>query len=253
MTVAKVSHIARYFLALAVGKTGEMGSITPLKLQKLVYYAQGYHLAMAGEPLFAEVIQAWAHGPVVPELYHQYKGFEHRPIPPAEGFDPGVLSEGVRRFLEDVFADRAPFTAWHLREMTHAERPWLEAFVHGQNAEITHASLARYFAERFRLELRDLADPADAVLSAVLAEHPELPVMIHMARRELDRRFGPDAVMSLSGYADPEEDFQCAVLRVYTELPLEELKRRRNLFDEEWWLERMGGGRLLINFEPRPA
>lgn len=57
MTSVKVSHVARYLLALSAGKAGEMGSISPLKLQKLVYYAQGYHLAMTREPLFAEPIQ----------------------------------------------------------------------------------------------------------------------------------------------------------------------------------------------------
>lgn len=189
----------------------------------------------------------------MPELYHQYRTFDHRPIPPADGFDPSVLADGIRLFLEDVFADRAPFTAWHLREMTHAERPWLEAFVPGQNVEIPRDRLAAYFAERFRIELKDLADPADSVLAELLSQRPELPVLIHMARRELDRRFGPDATMSLTGHADPEENFQCAVLRVFTDLPPDEAIRRRDVFDEEWWLERMGGGHLSVNFELRPG
>lgn len=63
--------VAKYFLSKVEEDIGD--GISNLKLQKLVYYAQAYHLAMYGEPLFGERVEAWEHGPVVPELYREYK------------------------------------------------------------------------------------------------------------------------------------------------------------------------------------
>ena len=64
---------AKYFLAQASEDAGDL--ISNLKLQKLVYYAQGFHLALYDEPLFLEAIEAWTHGPVVPDLYRHYKKY----------------------------------------------------------------------------------------------------------------------------------------------------------------------------------
>ncbi len=55
-------------------------SLTPMKLQKLVYYAQGWHLALKKTALVFEQIEAWEYGPVVVSLYHEFKGFGNRPI-----------------------------------------------------------------------------------------------------------------------------------------------------------------------------
>ncbi|MFM6174756.1 MAG: Panacea domain-containing protein [Sphaerospermopsis kisseleviana] len=70
-------EVAKYFIRLA-HETGSF--ISNLKLQKLVYYAQAWHLALFEQPLFNEDFEAWIHGPVVPELYHYYKKFGWRNI-----------------------------------------------------------------------------------------------------------------------------------------------------------------------------
>ena len=62
---------AKYFLAQVSEDAGDL--ISNLKLQKLLYYAQGFHLALYDQPLFPEAIEAWTHGPVVPDLYRHYK------------------------------------------------------------------------------------------------------------------------------------------------------------------------------------
>src|SRR5260221_3271487 len=69
--------VADYFIRLA-NETGSF--ISNLKLQKLVYYAQAWHLGIKGAPLFQEDFQAWVHGPVIPELYQKYKSFAWQPI-----------------------------------------------------------------------------------------------------------------------------------------------------------------------------
>jgi uncharacterized phage-associated protein len=65
--------IAKWFIAWT-GQVEE-ARLSNLKLQKLLYYAQGHYLATAGQPLFDDRIQAWSHGPVVPTVYHEYKKF----------------------------------------------------------------------------------------------------------------------------------------------------------------------------------
>ncbi|HOI75196.1 MAG TPA: DUF4065 domain-containing protein [Syntrophales bacterium] len=118
--------VAKYFLTLNDPEIGDL--ISNLKLQKLVYYAQGFHLAIEDEPLFSDSIEAWAHGPVIPALYHDYKCFADGPIPPPDYFDVSNLSEDVRSLLDDVYSVFGQFSAWKLRNMTHEEPPWIEAW-----------------------------------------------------------------------------------------------------------------------------
>lgn len=133
--------VAKYFLSLTNEEEGDL--ISNLKLQKLVYYAQGSHLAIYDKPLFEEEIHAWAHGPVVPELYHEYKVHGQGSIPYPEEFDFSVLEEDTREFLNDVYDTFGQFSAWKLRNMTHEEPPWRDAYE--SKVVITHKSLQEYF------------------------------------------------------------------------------------------------------------
>ncbi|MEM9215382.1 MAG: type II toxin-antitoxin system antitoxin SocA domain-containing protein [Cyanobacteria bacterium P01_F01_bin.150] len=72
-------EVANYFLSLMDEDAGDL--ISNLKLQKLVHYAQGIHLALYDKALFPETIEAWTHGPVVPELYHRYEKFGSALLP----------------------------------------------------------------------------------------------------------------------------------------------------------------------------
>src|SRR5258708_36262190 len=70
--------VANYFLGLA--KANRV-TLDPMKLQKLIYFAHGWHLALYdGEPLINEEIQAWQYGPVVQSVYHEFKQFGADPI-----------------------------------------------------------------------------------------------------------------------------------------------------------------------------
>jgi len=94
-----VEDVAHYFLELE----GDAGEISNLKLQKLVYYAQGFSLALRGQPLFDAAIEAWMHGPVVPGLYRRFRDYGSNPIPPSAEFDSSVLSADERHLIEEVF------------------------------------------------------------------------------------------------------------------------------------------------------
>lgn len=113
--------IADYFIHLA-NETGSF--VSNLKLQKLVYYAQAWHLAFFEDPLFVEEFEAWVHGPVVPDLYHNYKHFGWQPI--NEDVEP-ELPDSVWEFLDDVADEYFGCDAYDLKKMTHLEDPWLRA------------------------------------------------------------------------------------------------------------------------------
>jgi len=137
----KCSDVAKYFLSLNDEEVGEL--ISNLKLQKLVYYAQGFHLAMMDSPLFADSIEAWAHGPVVPSLYHAYKEYGAGAIPVPVDFDPDIIDSSTSALLDEVYSVFGQFSAWKLRNMTHDEPPWIEAFK--GDGVISTVTMKKYF------------------------------------------------------------------------------------------------------------
>lgn len=112
------------------------------KLQKLVYYAQGFALALFDKPLFSERIEAWTHGPVIPALYHEYKGYGAGAIPSPAILDFPKYDQETRDLLDEVYAVYGQFAAWKLRNMTHKEPPWCNT---PEGHEITHDALRAYF------------------------------------------------------------------------------------------------------------
>jgi uncharacterized phage-associated protein len=136
--------IAKYFLAQVEEELGD--SISNLKLQKLAYYAQGFHLAMfEGIPLFDEKIEAWTHGPVIPDLYDLYKDYESGPIPLPKDLDLSVYSDEARKLLDEVYSVYGQFSAWKLRDLTHDEKPWLDAYRSAPGSEISLKSMQDFF------------------------------------------------------------------------------------------------------------
>ncbi len=120
--------IADYFIALS----NEMQSpITNLKLQKLVYYAQAWNLALLKRELIHEDFQAWVHGPVISNLYNDYRHFSWKPII-REDLQEGSLSEiknefepDVLKVLADVEYEYFGLEAYQLEKLTHNEDPWI--------------------------------------------------------------------------------------------------------------------------------
>jgi len=119
--------IAKWFVAWA---EAEDADISNLKLQKLLYYAQGHHLAEKGRPLFRDALQAWSHGPVVEQVYHEFKGFGSGDITLRDDdpFDWKDVDEDTTQFLMAVWDKYGGIAAWRLRNMTHQEPPWKRHF-----------------------------------------------------------------------------------------------------------------------------
>jgi len=118
--MASVHDIAAYILK-------KRGAMTAWKLQKLVYYSQAWSLVWDEKPLFSARIEAWANGPVVPQLYRLHRGkFTVSSWPDGER---GNLSQTERETVDAVlkfYGDRTP--QW-LSDLTHREEPWLKARV----------------------------------------------------------------------------------------------------------------------------
>ncbi len=132
--------IANYFLDLA--DRDETG-LDPMKIQKLVYFGHGWHLAIKNEPLIRERVEAWEYGPVIPSLYGQFKKFGNGPIKERafkiefEGlkFKSRIASleqqadertnEFTRPLLDRIWAIYGNYSGIQLSNMTHADgSPW---------------------------------------------------------------------------------------------------------------------------------
>lgn len=119
--------------------------LTNLKLQKLLYYAQGFHLAIHNTPLFPESIEAWTHGPVVPDIYYIYKDFGSNVIELENDVDFSELNPEIKQVLDDVYQVYGQFSAFKLRDLTHEEPTWKNAL---PRQTISHQSLKEYFKTR---------------------------------------------------------------------------------------------------------
>lgn len=132
--------------AFILHKRGEM---TTMKLQKLVYYCQAWSLVWDEEPLFPERIEAWANGPVVPQLYDYHKGmFKVSNWPQG---DPDVFDKEQRATINSVLKYYGGKNSQYLKDLTHREKPWRKArkgLGPGErgNHEITHASMMEYYS-----------------------------------------------------------------------------------------------------------
>lgn len=139
--MANVHDVASFILK-------KHGTMTAMKLQKLVYYCQAWSLVWDEKPIFREKIVAWANGPVAPALYTLHRGvfklssWRHGNSQKLNG-DAKDTIDGVLNFYGDK-------TAQWLSDLTHEETPWRDAragIAPGEagNSEIKHSAMAEYY------------------------------------------------------------------------------------------------------------
>ena len=117
-----------------------------MKLQKMLYYEQGYHLAAFGTPLFDEDVEAWMYGPVVSSVYEHFKEHGASGIMP-ETENPIELSEDEENLFNDVFDAYVDFSAYGLMRKTHGESPWRKTTT-GFGNVIGHDKMAEFFSKK---------------------------------------------------------------------------------------------------------
>ena len=136
----KATDIANFLVYLM---SDSCDDLTNLKLNKILYYAQGHYLKNYGKPLFEDAIEAWPHGPVVHSVYHSYKCFNNQPITEYNEEKVSLIEDKVKSFLVDVARKYGRFTASTLRNMTHKPKsPWAET---QEGEEITVQHIKDYF------------------------------------------------------------------------------------------------------------
>lgn len=139
--------------------------IDPMKLQKLVYFAHGWHLAIREEPLVNERAEAWRYGPVFPRLYQEFKDYGRNPIrrrakaKKMEGtkiwqWEPLLRSEDIdtRQVLDEVWEVYSGCSGYELSVMTHQkDGPWAETWLNEAqggriiNVDIPDRKIQEYF------------------------------------------------------------------------------------------------------------
>lgn len=160
--------IANYIIWY-VNNTLQRSTLTPLKLQKILYYVQATFLAQHGQPLFNEPIQKWQYGPVVPSVYFEFKDYGISHInrtrstfstqPNVFGgfgfqfieFNPNrVLADPqVARHIEQVVGQLIDENPFDLVNRTHSEELWFRdqaSILAGQqNIEYSNQEIADFF------------------------------------------------------------------------------------------------------------
>ncbi|WP_163552204.1 type II toxin-antitoxin system antitoxin SocA domain-containing protein [Candidatus Frankia alpina] len=140
-----------------------LGDVDTMRLQKLAYYSQAWHLATYGTALFPDEVQAWTFGPVVPQLYSAHRG--------AYGVrtwvrgDPQRLNDQSRRLVDWVLETYGQLTGEELSRMTHAEAPWLRARAGLDDSERSNEPIDPVVMKDYFSRLR--MSPAEAVSAAV--------------------------------------------------------------------------------------
>ena len=146
MTSAK--DAAKLFVELGTiqAESDSGDGMTNLRLNKLLYFAQGYCLAKYGRPLFMDKIEAWDLGPVVPAVYHQYKGFGKNVIEDSS-IDRGNFSNDDFNLILDVYRNMKQFSTASLVDMCHETgSPWHDVYHNvSKGGKIEQDDIKAYF------------------------------------------------------------------------------------------------------------
>ena len=109
-------------------------SMSPKKLQKMLYYAYSWGLVLLNDDnesfdnkLFDANFEAWVHGPVIPDIYFEYKPYGFQNIPQLDSISPNPEDDDVTDVLEQVLSVYGGFNGNQLESLTHSEEPWKNA------------------------------------------------------------------------------------------------------------------------------
>lgn len=141
-TIYNVLDISRYIINKC---NDENIIISNLKLQKLLYFVQGFNYAFSNHRCFDDQIQAWDYGPVCPEAYHEFKKYGANNIPPilqyetiefvddniewvCKKYNPNIIDAETRETIDAVIDNYGSYSATRLVEITHSQVPWRETY-----------------------------------------------------------------------------------------------------------------------------
>ena len=138
--------IAKWFINKAIEDSPKSGEfMTPLKVQKLLYYSQGFNKIINKELLFKEKIMAWPYGPVVENVFTALKQFGSQGISTKFKIEEKIDSN-IEKVLNLVYEKLGQFSAYRLVELTHNETPWKTT---AQSKEIKVGLIEDYFLKHY--------------------------------------------------------------------------------------------------------
>ncbi len=117
---AKIDLVIEYLI-------NQCEDITPLSLQKALYYVQGFYFAFYKSFLFEDECQAWVHGPVYRDIYFRYRDYRFNPIEGNYKVDDTGFSSSEKAILDSVVKHICCYSGKVLEHFTHSETPWLSA------------------------------------------------------------------------------------------------------------------------------
>ena len=151
--------------------------VTPLALQKMLYFIQGIYMVLFGVELFSEECEAWAHGPVFKDVYEVFKSFKYNPIDDTR-FSMlqnrfNELSDNEKKVIDLVVESFGMYSGKTLERITHGESPWLDArenCLPGEpsNEVISKEAIKKYFSEVARNYEIDSVDGIKKYISSKL-------------------------------------------------------------------------------------
>ena len=136
-----IMEAARYLIYLSYHVN--VKSLTPLKLQKVLYLAQGWSYVWDDCPLFPDEFEAWQYGPVNVEVYNYFRDYGREEIPECEGNDGELLDSDLRETLDFVWDKYCSYSAFELVKLTHKQEPWINAY--NNNETIKNSDIKRFF------------------------------------------------------------------------------------------------------------
>lgn len=137
--------------------------LTHMELQKHTFFAHAWYLGHTNTPLISDEIQAWKFGPVIPRMYHAFKGFGNNPIDKygvefdgdrLEVFAPTISDQNLRTFLGKVWNAYKNFSAGVLSSMSHEPGgPWAQTYRElgsgpVKNLAISNEVIAKFYRQR---------------------------------------------------------------------------------------------------------
>lgn len=138
--------------AYIFNRLNRLGPVEAIKLQKLLYYCDAWSLADRGVPLFEDEIQAWKHGPVVASIYPLHRG-EIDIVSWPHGA-PEDLAVDDRELVDEIVDTYGGLSGWRLRNLTHQEDPWKEAWEKARQGEVLRVPIDRETTGTYYRNLR---------------------------------------------------------------------------------------------------
>lgn len=140
----KAIDVAKYVIEY---EDSQGRSVSNLRLQKLLYYIQAQFLVSKGEECFADRIEAWDFGPVIPNVYHVFKFFGSLEIPVSLANKRAPIYADDEQLINDMLDYCARYSTSSLVYRTHNQKPWIDARKKGKNGVITAKAIREYFEE----------------------------------------------------------------------------------------------------------